>query len=57
MGGAKLAKVILLAISGLGVIADLVYTITSESLKDKQIDEAVEAKLNERFPNEDGEEF
>lgn len=57
MGGAKLAKVVLLAISGLGVIADLIYTITSESLRDKQIDEAIDKKFDERFPDEDGEEF
>lgn len=56
MGGAKLAKVILLAISGLGVIADLIYTITSDTLRDKQIDEAIDKKFDERFP-EDGEEF
>ena len=57
MGGAKLAKVILLAISGLGVIADLIYTITSDTLRDKQIDEAIDKKFDERFPDEDGEEF
>ena len=57
MGGARIAKIILLAISGLGVVADLIYTIAGESLKDKEMDEAIDRKLDERFPDEDGEEF
>lgn len=56
MGFAKAAKVVLLAFSGLGVLCDIIYTLSKEKLADKAMEDAIDRKLDERFGKEDEDE-
>lgn len=60
MGFAKAAKVVLLAFSGLGVLCDIIYTLSKEKLADQAMEDAIDRKLDrkldERFGKEDEDE-